>query len=62
MVGGIIFGIRDSRFGTPIVWGFGIRDVDYLWGRGLAIASPPINRGCRRSEGSRCSPRRFVLA
>ena len=25
MMGGI-YGIRDSRFGTPIIWGFGIRD------------------------------------
>ena len=54
----IYLGIRDSRFGTPIVWGFGtrdsgcrlfgdsgfgIRDADYLRGRGLAVASPPIN-------------------
>ena len=36
----IYLGIRDSRFGTPIVWGFGIRDSGrrFIWGFGIRDA------------------------
>ena len=46
---GIIFGIRDSRFGTPIVWGFGIRDSGrrFIWGFGIRDADLFMGFGIR---------------
>ena len=40
-------GIRDSRFGTPIVWGFGIRDSGcrFIWGFGIRDSGRRLSSG-----------------